>query len=274
MKRRITFVALAAAIAVNASASGQTANTSSPSAAPPPPYLSEKQRPDTSAILDSAPQAGSLAYEYDRAVFRATRALKDSPLWELAIRDVKFDLPTLMSDFDCALGVKTDVAALPALVTLLRRSLRDTFFAMDAPKRANQRARPFTIDNGPVCEPLEHLTSDDFPSGHSSFGWTVGLILAELAPDHATEILVRARVYAMSRVVCGAHNQSAIEAGKTIAASVVAVLHSSPEFVADLAAARTELATFRARAAANAESCHAETELLAQTRGMFDKPPY
>jgi acid phosphatase (class A) len=61
------------------------------------------------------------------------------------------------------------------------------------------------------------------------------LILAELAPDRATDILVRSRRYAANRVICGAHNQSAVEAGKTVAVAIIAVLHSSPEFRNDMA---------------------------------------
>ena len=161
-----------------------------------------------------APQKGSVAFETDRAIFRATRALKGTPYWELAIHDIRLDLPTLVANFDCALGTKADLASTPALVRVLSRSLRDTYFATDAAKRANKRARPFTIDDGPVCEPIEHLNSYDYPSGHSTVGWTVGLILAELAPDRATDILVRSRGYAANRVICGAHNQSAVRSGQ------------------------------------------------------------
>ena len=38
--------------------------------------------------------------------------------------------------------------------------------------------------------------SPDYPSGHASWGWAVGLILAELAPDRAVPILQRARAAA------------------------------------------------------------------------------
>ncbi|MFZ0260212.1 MAG: hypothetical protein WAL36_09595, partial [Pseudolabrys sp.] len=68
------------------------------------PYLKPEQRPDIGAILSLAPQKGSVAFENDRAIFRATRALKGTPYWELAILDVRLDLPTLVANFDCGLG--------------------------------------------------------------------------------------------------------------------------------------------------------------------------
>jgi acid phosphatase (class A) len=238
------------------------------------PYLKPEQRPDIGAILSLAPQKGSVAFETDRAIFRATRALKGTPYWELAIHDVRLDLPTLVANFDCALGTNADLASTPALVRVLSRSLRDTYFATDAAKRANKRARPFTIDDGPVCEPIEHLNSYDYPSGHSTVGWTVGLILAELAPDRATDILVRSRGYAANRVICGAHNQSAVEAGKTVAVAIIAVLHSSPEFRNDMADAGAELAVLRKRTEANPEICKTEREILSGERDLFDRPPF
>ena len=152
--------------------------------------------------------------------------------------------------------------------------MRDTYFATDAAKRANKRARPFTIDDGPVCEPIEHLNSYDYPSGHSTVGWTVGLILAELAPDRATDILVRSRGYAANRVICGAHNQSAIEAGKTVAVAIIAVLHSSPEFRNDMAEAGAELAALRKRTGADPEICKTERGILSGEHDLFDRPPF
>ncbi|HVV94892.1 MAG TPA: phosphatase PAP2 family protein [Hyphomicrobiales bacterium] len=238
------------------------------------PYLTADQRPDTTAILNLAPQKGSVEYETDRTIFKTTRALKDTPYWDLATRDARLDLPSLMANFDCALGTKIDLASMPALKTLMSRSLRDALVAMNAPKRANKRARPFLIDEGPVCEPKEHLTSYDFPSGHSAWGWTIGLIFAEMAPDRATDILERARAYAESRVICGAHNESAIVAGETIAGTVVAVLHSSPAFTSDLAKARAELVAQRKAVSADAGLCKAEHDLIASEHDLLAKPPY
>ena len=89
------------------------------------------------------------------------------------------------------------------------------------------------------------------------------MVLAEIAPDRATQVLARARAYGESRVVCGVHNASAVDAGRTEASIVIAALHSSAEFRADLDAARTELAAARAKATPPA-NCDAENALVAQ----------
>ena len=93
----------------------------------------------------------------------------------------------------------------------------------------------------------------------------VGLMLAQAEPDRATEILTRARAYGESRVVCGVHNASAIEAGRTNGAAVVAALNGDPAFRADIAAVAKEIARLRAAGAQSAQACAAEAALTATT---------
>jgi acid phosphatase (class A) len=92
----------------------------------------------------------------------------------------------------------------------------------------------------------------------------VGLVLAEVSPEHATGILQRARTYSESRVVCGAHNFSAIEAGALTAASLMSALNASEPFRQAVHAARVELQALRASAPpVDAKRCAAEEALLA-----------
>jgi acid phosphatase (class A) len=132
-------------------------------------------------------------------------------------------------------------------------------------KNFNKRQRPFLIDKGETCIVIspDFAKSYDYPSGHATLSWTLGLVLAEIAPDRATQILARARAFGESRIVCGVHNASAVDAGRTEASIVVAALHSSADFRTDLEAARSEPAEARAKAAAPA-NCDAENALVAQ----------
>jgi acid phosphatase (class A) len=111
---------------------------------------------------------------------------------------------------------------------------------------------PLPDRRGPICvDKTEGLAkSPDYPSGHTTWGWTVGLVLAEADPAHATAILSRARAFGESRLVCGVHNASAIEAGRTNAAALVAALHGSKAFRDDLDAVRDEIAELRKSATA------------------------
>ncbi len=160
-----------------------------------------------------------------------------------------------------------DASRLPKLATLVDQTSRAAEASTAPAKKANQRQRPFLIDPGATCqstEPLSH--SFDYPSGHATRGWAAGLVLAELAPDRATEILLRARAYADSRVVCGVHNLSAIEAGAMSGAAAVAVLHASPAFQTSLADAKRELDAYRQTDTAGAgPQCAAEKALIQGT---------
>jgi acid phosphatase (class A) len=127
-----------------------------------------------------------------------------------------------------------------------------------------KRKRPFLIDQGPICLPRteELMKSFDYPSGHTTMSRVVGLLLAEIAPDRAVDILARARAFGESRVVCGVHTASAVEAGRTAGSAVVAALHSSAAFEVALSAARVELTALRKKAAPSGASCAAEGATL------------
>ena len=67
-------------------------------------------------------------------------------------------------------------------------------------------------------------------------------MLGELAPGHASGLLQAGREIGDSRVICGVHYQSDVEAGRKLGAAMVARLHAEPAFEKDLAAAKAELA--------------------------------
>lgn len=225
-------------------------------AEPVPFLLSITSRPRTTAILPRAPLAGSPVDEADRRVFRETRRLDGSPRWALATADVPMAVPAMLRAFRCAAGVPLDPVKTPILAGLLTRVSADAERAIEPAKAAHRRRRPHLVDGGPTCEPPEKLAgSHDYPSGHATWGWSIGLILAELIPGRSTEILTRARIYAESRVVCGAHNLSAIQAGAINAASLVAALHASQGFRAAMEAARHEIVAARAAGAPDGSEC-------------------
>jgi len=258
MKLRLVLPAAAAATALFGVVGAVTADP------PPEPYLTGPAVPDTVRVLQPAPKTDSPRGQADRAVFRATRALKGSPRWSLAQGDANEAVPAMLGDFSCAAGVTMTAANAPKLSALLARVRKDTVTAVNGPKDLYQRKRPFLIDPGDICvdkTPALAL-SPDYPSGHTTWGWAVGLILAELAPDRTGPILSRARAFGESRVVCGVHNASAIEAGRTDGAALVAALHGAGAFRADLDGARAEIAALRAAGPApNPGVCKAEAAL-------------
>ena len=130
------------------------------------------------------------------------------------------------------------------LARMLVRVRIDAMAAVNPAKAYFNRRRPFLVDSGPVCQPTGPLaTSPDYPSGHSTWGVLVAMILAEIKPARATELMQAGREYGDSCVVCGAHNISAVQAGRFAAAAVFARLQADPAFVRDLERARHEMST-------------------------------
>jgi acid phosphatase (class A) len=230
-------------------------------------YLAAEQVPDVIRIVPPAPVAGDARYTADLAIFRATRSLEGTDRWALALSDDNVSTQGVMNAFSCALGVTPTAENAPRLRGLITRANADTLRAAVALKRQYQHKRPFQVEQGKVClsdrgrAALE--TDPDYPSGHTAASWEIGLILAGLAPDAASAVLARARAFGESRIVCGVHNASAVEAGRLTATAVFAAQQGSSEFRADAEAARAELAALRARAGDRPPSCAVEATTLA-----------
>ena len=69
----------------------------------------------------------------------------------------------------------------------------------------------------------------------------MALVLAELFPEKAEEILKVGYEYGESRVIVGYHYQSDVDAARIAAAAALAVVHANPEFQNDMERARQEL---------------------------------
>lgn len=223
---------------------------------------------DTTIIVPPAPVAGTTRYEADRTIFLSTRSLKDGPRWALALKDDNYQ--GLMGAFACAVGFTPDEKTTPTLVKIMHRLEPDLDAAVRSAKTLYQRQRPFMIDEGETCLPKSDALkrSPDYPSGHATLGWTASLVLAEAAPERASQILQRGRAFGESRIVCGVHNASAIDASRITGSALVARLHGEAQFRKDMDAARAEIAKARATAPKlDVAACQAEAELIA-------KPPF
>lgn len=231
--------------------------------------------PSLISVVPPAPDAGDARDTTDRAIFRATRTTAETPRWVMAQHDADYSVTGLLNAFACSLGVVPNSGNAPRLAALLARASMDTNAANAVLKNQYRRKRPFLRDSGPICVPRDQLlvNSYDYPSGHSMLGWMTGLILAELEPDHAVTILARARAYGESRVFCGVHTASAVEAGRVAAAAVVAELHGSPEFRQDQEAAKKELAELRQQHQTALQSCASESRLVSSSPYSLTPPP-
>jgi acid phosphatase (class A) len=80
-----------------------------------------------------------------------------------------------------------------------------------------------------------------YPSGHATMGFSMAVVLADLAPKRAPAPLARAADYANSRLVCGMHFRADIVAGQVLGTEAAGDLLRNPRFRADRDAAQAEL---------------------------------
>ena len=185
--------------------------------------------------------------------------------WELAQFDADLKFPHAASIFSCALGVQVSEEATPHLHMLLRRMRMDASRATDKAKGLNKRERPFAVMREAACEP-GRPSADSYPSGHASIGWAWALTLAEIAPDRTDAILARGMEYGRSRVICGVHWMSDVEAGRVVGASTVSRLHADPVYLAQLGYAKREIEAARAAGAKPSRDCDKEAKAIAAGR--------
>ena len=235
-----------------------------------PGYLPASAYPDSLALLPPPPAAGSPAQAADDDAYRTSRKLQGTARWHIAAADADLRFPQAAGVFACALGMPISAEATPHLNMLLRRTLADAGLATYKAKDHYVRSRPFTVANDPTCTPSQEagLRKDgSYPSGHAALGWAWALVLTEAAPDRTDALVQRGRAFGQSRVVCGVHWQSDVDAGRLIGAATVARLHANADFEAQLSAARDEIAAARAAGVQPTANCAAEANALADQQG-------
>ena len=228
-------------------------------------YLDRKQLPDSLALLPRPPAEGSAEAAADLAIYRATRALRDTPRWAVAAADDNLQFPKAADTFSCALDLPISQEATPHLNMMLRRTLVDAGLSTYAAKDSYKRQRPFAALKEGTCAPASEaaLAKDgSYPSGHAALGWGWALLLAELAPDRADALLQRGHAFGQSRVICGVHWQSDVDTGRVMGAAAVARLHADPTFTAQAALARGEIEAARAKGLKSPLNCAAEAQAL------------
>jgi acid phosphatase (class A) len=237
-------LALAAALALAACATAETPSATAPAGPTEPVHATTPERNpavqvDATVFIPPPPEANGALETAERAIVRGpwsearrAQALEDNAIDPFAA-------------FDSVLGPNFTAANLPATARVLDRAGRAAGFAGDPVKFMYRRPRPFLSESAiTTCIPADDRlrASFSYPSGHAALGWGWTLVLAELVPSRADAIVDRGRDFTWSRVVCGVHYPSDVEAGRTVGAAAIARLHADPDFQREAAEARAELA--------------------------------
>lgn len=209
-------------------------------------YLNTAEVPSSLTILMCPPDTASARFAYDREQYEWGKTLRDTPRGKQAISDANLDWNTDWADdaFGEAFGMPITKETSPALYKLLYTMQQDSgSLATAEAKEHYMRTRPFVFWNEHTSTPdhEEALAKNgSYPSGHTAIGWATALVLAEINPARATEILKRGFEFGQSRVIVGAHYQSDVDAGRVMGAAIIPILQNNKDFRKQLEKAKKE----------------------------------
>lgn len=230
-----------------------------------PGYLKQSELPNSLILLGPPPEAGSAALARDEEARKATLLLRSTERWKLARTDADLAFPQAADNFSCAMGVRIDSQHTPRLYAMMQKMLSDFGLSTYGVKDKYNRVRPFVVHNEATCRADQEaiLRSDgSYPSGHTAAGWGWALVFAQINPERADALFKRGIEFGQSRVICDAHWQSDVDAGRIMGAATVARLQTDAAFLADLTAAKEEVKTAKAMQEFPISECAAEAAAL------------
>ncbi|EHZ4607724.1 phosphatase PAP2 family protein [Shigella flexneri] len=209
-------------------------------------YLTNDNAIDSLALLPPPPQIGSIAFLNDQAMYEKGRLLRNTERGKLAAEDANLSSGGVANVFSAAFGSPITAKDSPELHKLLTNMIEDAGdLATRSAKEYYMRIRPFAFYGVSTCNTKEQDTlsrNGSYPSGHTSIGWATALVLSEINPARQDTILKRGYELGDSRVICGYHWQSDVDAARIVGSAIVATLHSNPVFQAQLQKAKDEFA--------------------------------
>lgn len=205
--------------------------------------------PNSLELLPGPPSAESVQFMYDKARYDWGKSMRNTERGEQAFKDARVEGQNLPDAFSEAFGILISPETTPEIYRLIVGMREDAGdLATREAKQYYNRTRPYSFFGEDTCNPeqqAELSTNGSYPSGHSSLGWATALVLTELNPDRQDEILERGFQMGESRVICGYHFQSDVDAGRITGSGVVARLHADPNFNKQLEKAKKEFADLK-----------------------------
>lgn len=207
-------------------------------------YLKSSEVIDSYKLLPPPPEVDSILFLNDKAQYEKGKLLRKTPRGEQAYHDAHVAADGVPQAFSEAFGMKISKETTPELYKLMRNFREDAGdLSTRTAKKGYMRIRPFAYFEESTCRPDDEATlskNGSYPSGHTAIGWATALVLSEINPARQEEIIRRGYEMGQSRVICGYHWQSDVDAARLVSGAVVATLHTKPEFIKQLEKAKEE----------------------------------
>ena len=208
-------------------------------------FLTEDEIPTASEFLPLPPKPADAAFYNDWYRYEWGKTMRDTERGKQAIEDANHSLEYFYKIYSEPFGMVISPQNTPEITALLERLLATTKLCKDKAKSQLMRIRPFVqfAEPTPVPQDEEALkTNSSYPSGHTTMGWGIALVLAEINPARQNEILKRGFEYGESRVIVGFHYQSDVDHARILTSALLNRLHANADFMKQLQKAKDEFA--------------------------------
>ena len=206
-------------------------------------FLTKDEIPTGAAFLPLPPEPTEAAFYNDWRRYEWGKTMRQTERGKQAAEDAVHTLEYFSKIYSKPFGMTISRENTPEISALLDRLLATTYVCNDKSKSRLMRKRPFMQFNEPTPVPADEeklRTNSSYPSGHTTMGWAIALVLAEINPDRQDEILQRGFEYGESRVIVGFHFQSDVDHARLITSALVNRLHANEDFMAQLKKAKAE----------------------------------
>ena len=160
-----------------------------------------------------------------------------------AIADADLSDEAIMNGFASSMGIELNAKKTPAIAALVSAA-KSTL--LDNANRLNSttfRKRPFVQLGEPSLLPdsdAQAALTSSYPAEGAVVGWGLAMLLVEVAPANQNAILTRGFEYGRSAIITGRHYASDVQAGRLLAAAVVAHMHTDANFLKMIEKAKKE----------------------------------
>ena len=208
-----------------------------------PKYLKTEELPDPIKFLPPPPGWTSPLFAGDYAAYLWGKTIRPTERGARAVEQAAYLFDEISVYFSKPFGLEISREKTPAIYKVLYKGAVTAMHSYGHAKKAYNRPRPFVryAEGTPFPDEEELLKNNgSYPSGHTVRGWCLGLLASEINPARQNELLKLGYEWGESRIIIGYHWKSDVEAARALASAVYARLHTSEEFLSDMAAARRE----------------------------------
>ncbi|MBZ5759911.1 MULTISPECIES: acid phosphatase [Rhizobium] len=131
---------------------------------------------------------------------------------------------------------------LPKFTAFFDRIVETEGAVTDPAKKVWNRPRPHLYSD--LVHPVVPLSkSGSYPSGHTTIGTLMGIVLSNMLPEKKAALMARAWEYGHNRMVGGIHYATDIEAGRISGTVIASTIMTHDDYKTEFEAAKAELRT-------------------------------